>query len=254
MIKFFRKIRQELLLKGKTGKYFTYAIGEIVLVVIGILIALQINDWNQNKKDTNETFAIRNNLIEEFKNNRTVLKERIALVEKSLDYSEQMLTFLGKPREYIQRHNLDSIFVNTLYYGNFNPPNSTISEILQSGKLKLIKDQNLKSLLDQWLQMLEDTDEDFKNQDVQANEYFLPYINDNISMRNIDLYGSIRVSNSKSELIEDYFYNVLHDYKFENLLITHMDWNFIMVNHYKDLNDLALNIIDHISSFRNSYD
>ena len=51
MIKFFRKIRQNLLSEGKTGKYFKYAIGEIALVVIGILIALSINNWNENKKD-----------------------------------------------------------------------------------------------------------------------------------------------------------------------------------------------------------
>jgi len=49
MIKFFRKIRQNLLLEGKTGKYFKYAIGEIVLVVIGIVIALQLNNWNENR-------------------------------------------------------------------------------------------------------------------------------------------------------------------------------------------------------------
>jgi len=48
MIKFFRKIRQNLLRENKTGKYFKYAIGEITLVVIGILIALQINNWNEN--------------------------------------------------------------------------------------------------------------------------------------------------------------------------------------------------------------
>ncbi len=50
MIKFFRHIRKSLLSEGKTSKYFKYAIGEIVLVVIGILIALQINNWNENKK------------------------------------------------------------------------------------------------------------------------------------------------------------------------------------------------------------
>jgi hypothetical protein len=47
MIKFFRHIRQSLILENKTGKYLKYAIGEIVLVVIGILIALQINNWNE---------------------------------------------------------------------------------------------------------------------------------------------------------------------------------------------------------------
>lgn len=50
MIKLFRKIRQNLLSEGKTGKYLKYAIGEIVLVVIGILIALQINTWNEGEK------------------------------------------------------------------------------------------------------------------------------------------------------------------------------------------------------------
>ena len=52
MIKFFRKIRYDLMDKNKTGKYLKYAIGEIVLVVIGILIALQINNWNEENKKT----------------------------------------------------------------------------------------------------------------------------------------------------------------------------------------------------------
>ena len=50
MIKFFRKIRQELLTENKIGQYLKYAIGEILLVVIGILIALQINNWNEARK------------------------------------------------------------------------------------------------------------------------------------------------------------------------------------------------------------
>ncbi|PHR71353.1 MAG: hypothetical protein COA67_06515 [Lutibacter sp.] len=58
MIKFFRKIRQNLLMENKTGKYFKYAIGEIVLVVIGILIALQINNWNETRKQINTQNAI----------------------------------------------------------------------------------------------------------------------------------------------------------------------------------------------------
>jgi len=54
MIKFFRKIRQNLLSEGNTRKYLKYAFGEIILVVIGILIALQINNWNQNRTFKNE--------------------------------------------------------------------------------------------------------------------------------------------------------------------------------------------------------
>lgn len=65
MIKFFRRIRQSLLSEGKTGKYLKYAVGEIVLVVIGILIALQINNWNENRK----ALKLQEDLLESFYNN-----------------------------------------------------------------------------------------------------------------------------------------------------------------------------------------
>jgi len=61
MIKFFRRIRQNLLMENKTGKYFKYAIGEIVLVVIGILIALSINNWNESRKQRQKEIV---NLLE----------------------------------------------------------------------------------------------------------------------------------------------------------------------------------------------
>ncbi|MEM5540167.1 DUF6090 family protein [Olleya sp. AS48] len=62
MINFFRKIRQNLLSEGKLGKYIKYAIGEIILVVIGILIALQINNWNENRKQQSEIIDIYNQI------------------------------------------------------------------------------------------------------------------------------------------------------------------------------------------------
>ena len=58
MIKFFRSLRMQLLSENKTGKYLKYAIGEIILVVIGILIALQINNWNENRKLHNEELGL----------------------------------------------------------------------------------------------------------------------------------------------------------------------------------------------------
>lgn len=62
MIKFFRKIRYDLMTQNKTSKYFKYAIGEIVLVVIGILIALQINNANERRKARQQEITILKNL------------------------------------------------------------------------------------------------------------------------------------------------------------------------------------------------
>ena len=63
MIKFFRKIRQKLLTENKFSKYLIYAIGEIVLVVIGILIALQINNWNQSRINTQKEINHLKNIL-----------------------------------------------------------------------------------------------------------------------------------------------------------------------------------------------
>ena len=67
MIKFFRKIRQRLLTENKFNKYFLYAIGEIVLVVIGILIALQINNWNDNQKDQKQARTYLKGIIQDLR-------------------------------------------------------------------------------------------------------------------------------------------------------------------------------------------
>ena len=68
MINFFRKIRKQLADDNKPLKYMRYAVGEILLVVIGILIALQVNDWNEHRKSKNEAVKILKKLEQEFWN------------------------------------------------------------------------------------------------------------------------------------------------------------------------------------------
>ncbi|MCK8482273.1 DUF6090 family protein [Psychroserpens algicola] len=80
MIKFFRKIRQNLLSEGKTGKYLKYAIGEIILVVIGILIALGINNWNENRKKVKIEIQYVNNLIQDIKNDQIFYESRVLVL------------------------------------------------------------------------------------------------------------------------------------------------------------------------------
>ena len=65
MIKFFRRIRQNLIMENKTGKYLKYAIGEIVLVMIGILLALQVNNWNEQRKAKIKSYGYLQRLSED---------------------------------------------------------------------------------------------------------------------------------------------------------------------------------------------
>jgi uncharacterized membrane protein YgaE (UPF0421/DUF939 family) len=76
MIKFFRKIRQSLLIENKLSRYLLYAIGEIVLVVIGILIALQVNNWNEGRKELAKSHEILREIAENLEyNNAQFLQE-----------------------------------------------------------------------------------------------------------------------------------------------------------------------------------
>ena len=84
MIKFFGQIRQNLIKENKTTNYIKYAIGEIVLVVIGILIALQINNWNENRKFKNQEIQYIKRLLTENKQDLITFSENIHALEKSL--------------------------------------------------------------------------------------------------------------------------------------------------------------------------
>ncbi len=81
MIKFFRHIRQRYISEGKTKKYLLYAIGEIVLVVIGILIALSINNWNENQKQKKQLDAIYTSVEQNLKTDLKNIKLPIAFLE-----------------------------------------------------------------------------------------------------------------------------------------------------------------------------
>ena len=146
MIKFFRKIRQNLLSEGKTSKYFKYAIGEIILVVIGILIALQINNWNQVRKEYKETNILLNNLKLDVEENIKNLKELQKSLEIRKDYADFILKSLDD-----QKVTDSSMFISSMirvgWIIDYSQTLPTYAEIINSGKLMYINSENLKNEL-----------------------------------------------------------------------------------------------------------
>ncbi|MCL6257709.1 hypothetical protein M3O96_01325 [Aquiflexum sp. TKW24L] len=100
MIKFFRKIRQRLLAEGNLKRYLLYAIGEILLVVIGILIALQINTWNEWRKDRIKEENILHDLAKNIEINIQTFQNDINLLEEWGRSSEIIILALGNKTVY----------------------------------------------------------------------------------------------------------------------------------------------------------
>ncbi|MEJ2006096.1 MAG: DUF6090 family protein [Cyclobacteriaceae bacterium] len=92
MIRFFRSIRKTLLFQDKTIRYFQYAIGEIVLVVIGILIALQINNWNEARKLTNKTRAVMTEILDDLAYTIRISDDAINVYERKDSLLENVLS------------------------------------------------------------------------------------------------------------------------------------------------------------------
>ena len=116
MIKFFRHIRKNLLMKNRTAKYFKYAIGEITLVVIGILIALQINNWNQKRIDRNNFDEQINLVLEELEVNHKAIETNYLLLADSI--TNMILSDTLKVEDYLSSSNYR---LKRFLYLNFEP-------------------------------------------------------------------------------------------------------------------------------------
>lgn len=145
MIKFFRKIRQRLLTENKFTQYMLYAIGEIVLVVIGILIALQINNWNAEQKMGKEEIGILNNLLDDLYS----AKEQSDIeISNENQLKESLLVALGKNsnKRKLGRNTIsDSVFYDILWNSNPNlPVLNSYSDIKNTGKIGIIKNRSIR--------------------------------------------------------------------------------------------------------------
>ena len=216
MIKFFRKIRQNLLAEGRTGKYFKYAIGEIILVVIGIMIALQINTWNQNRIDLNEQKAIISKLHKDFKQNKKSVEEFIIANHEQMNAQMVLMNLIGASKEELAKHNLDSLLytsfgANELYFAD-----NTLRNIMNSGQLNLIKNEDISLLLYEWNQLSEIRKIRIDKLDVWANDKFIPYLLSKISFKEMDVNANLKWG-GKSKVKPEY-HSLFQELKFENYL------------------------------------
>jgi len=155
MIKFFRKIRHRLLTENKFSKYLLYAIGEIVLVVIGILIALSINNWNENKKTEHNRQALIASLIEDFEYTLDDINNDELPYLKSLQNDINRFQELSRSKS--QLIPVDSLKILASAYfriNHFNPNLTTYNEALSSGKLGLLNNKDLMSQFTRFMQYL----------------------------------------------------------------------------------------------------
>ncbi|MCP9198592.1 DUF6090 family protein [Gramella sp. GC03-9] len=141
MIKLFRNIRRRLLRENRFTRYLLYAIGEIILVVIGILIALQINEWNNYKHNRKQERFYLEKLEKNIQEDTIFLKFRI----RQIDRTEKEFKRLSEEihDEHSKEFTQDSIarYLSTIF--RFSPQKSVIENLIATGKLDLIKNQKL---------------------------------------------------------------------------------------------------------------
>lgn len=224
MIKIFRKIRKALLSENKFSKYFLYAIGEIVLVMIGILLALQVNNWNERQKDKKTEKGILVDLHTEFKNNLGLLKRNKALYAESEKSIKRLASLIGVSKSELDQQNLDSLLAKSIDVFDYRPTQNALTELLASGKLNLIQNATLKTALFKWSADLSEKQEAWQTLDDFNQDLFIPYLTKHVSMKNIDNYGLV-AWNKKSILEVDY-HPIFQTLEFENHLDNDM-WGVI---------------------------
>jgi len=139
MIKFFRKIRYDLMEKNKTGKYLKYAIGEIVLVVIGILIALQINNWNENRKLDEIKQNYYQQLLVDLEADKNYAKHSISILDTSITKFNNYMETLKQPYTDFDKIVQNVVGINSFTTLNLEFKTSSIKSLINTGDIKLLE-------------------------------------------------------------------------------------------------------------------
>lgn len=185
MLRFFRRFKKKLLDQVSLKKYLVYALGEILLVMVGILLALQVNNWNENRKAQRKERVLLHQLHDEFKKNKLEL-------DVTIKYNKGILRELGEINALFpidlpslkndtssHEYKTLSRFFNSAMgplrnLATFNPSNSVINAITLSNNLDLIRNDSLKHKITSWNSVLEDYHENELEIIKLSNDIILP--------------------------------------------------------------------------------
>jgi hypothetical protein len=235
--------------KNKTGKYLKYALGEIVLVVIGILIALQINNWNQdrlNRKAEKETLI---NLKQDLGSAMDQLIIKIYQNDAYRHLDSTALSIIHNNEE-ISTDSIYGLLLPHIYTPTFDPELGTLTEILSTGKMEIIQNELLRNHISSWNKFMDELSE-VDNRLIYLDDNFkaplymkiLPYrnsLNRIINPNTTDpLIKPISKSNFQTSVRES-FYSL----EFENMLSNYLIYGLIQ---RERLGDIENKITDMIS-------
>jgi len=168
MISFFRKIRHNLMETGKTSRYLKYAIGEILLVMIGILLALQVNNWNEGRKARNAEKELVQNILDDLHTDRLRFTETIKQTEPVVLVYEQLYQFGVQGKTHISIESPHSIRAIPFFDKVLN---TDFSELGRGLSNKTLREQLLK--YDQEQKLLEVSFDEFRKIIVDKMRPFL---------------------------------------------------------------------------------
>ena len=164
-------------MENKTGKYIKYAIGEIVLVVIGILIALSINNWNQQRIAQNKEKVLLSELHQEFVKNKVQFDIVVSKHQLALDACLSLIRKFPIDLESVKVDSLPvTIFWDLKKKWTFNPSEGIINSLVSTSSFELITDSELRKLLVSWNDVLVDYQEDELHSKKYVEEVLNPYL------------------------------------------------------------------------------
>lgn len=215
MVNFLRKSRKALLNSNRFTKYMVYAIGEIILVVIGILIALQINNWNEKRKLESQERELLSNLRGEFQDNLKDLDSITVEVDKVIYSLERVFQLFAPDPAGSSIDSLDLLLSNALSSPSWKPSEYLLNNLNNSGSIANLKDERLKLLLYKWSRQQKEMGE-VQYRTEKTGEEIIIYLKENGSLRNVDTKSE--EFNYRTSLIFNSNRILLSDPRFENYI------------------------------------